>query len=343
MQISEEVVKRPPEEAQRVGPQKTENTSVRAFIYDASGFEEIETADPAVPEGKYLWVHVDGLNDAALIKDLAGHFNLHPLVVEDMLNPTQRPNLEDYGDYLFFIVKSVHSLTGKHYTDQISFAIGPDFVFSVQEKPGEPFSTVYERLKSKRGLTRQMGPDFLGHAIFDTAIDNSILVLHRVQEKIDALEDAMINHPSSKLLHNMHQLRRSLLALPRTIRTLADMASTCEHSESPLISRNIRPYFRDLRDHINSILDITEIFRGILSGMLDLYLSSMNNRMNEVMKTLTMISTIFIPLSFLAGVYGMNFKYMPELIWDWGYPIFWGAAAIIVVAMIAFFKKKKWI
>lgn len=320
-------------------------TSVRVFLYDAENFDEVDATaiGMPVPAGKNLWIHVDGLRDAKRLKEIGEALHLHPLVIEDIQNPAQRPNLEDYGDYLFFIVKSVRSLTKKHGTDQLSFAFGHNYLLSVQEKPGEPFASACERLRNKRGPARRMGPDFLAHALFDVVIDHSTVVLHETQEKIDALEDAMINKPNGKLLHQMHQMRRSLLMLPRTLRTLSDMASTCVHTESPLISRAIRPYFRDLRDHINSTVDIIEVMRGILSGMLDLYLSSINNRMNEVMKTLTMISTIFIPLSFLAGVYGMNFQYMPELLWKWGYPIFWGIAAAIVGIMVYVFKRKKWI
>ena len=339
-----------PDEAEMVGIKKTDATAVRAFLYNADTFQEIEALDLSFPgrEGKLLWLHIDGLNDASLIKNIGQRFGLHPLVVEDILNATQRPKLEDYGTYLFFViktfvVKAIEGVNGKNHTEQISFVVGRDFVLSVQEIPGDPFTTVYERLKNARGPVRLMGPDFLGYSLFDTAIDDSLVILHKVQEKIDALEDVMVNRPSAKLLHAVHQLRRNMLTLPRTLRALTDITSTCEHAEFPLISPSTKPYFRDLHDHINSIQDMTEVFRAALSGMLDLYLSSVNNRMNEVMKTLTMISTIFIPLSFLAGVYGMNFKYMPELFWEWGYLVFWVLAAIIMSGMIYMFKKKKWI
>ena len=322
------------------------DTVVRAFLYDTDTFEEIAALDASRSRGggKLLWVHVEGRKNADLIKRLAQSFDLHPLVVEDMLNSNQRPNLENYGTYLFFVIQAmIESPDKKRFSEQISFAMGQDFVLSIQEFPGEPFTSVYERLKNARGVLRQHGPDFLGHALFDAAIDDSIDTLQKVMEKIDALEDLMVNKPSSKLLHTVHQLRRRLLMLPRTFHALIEITSVCEHADLPLISSSSKPYFRDLHEHLNSLLDTTEMYRSILSGMLDLYLSSMNNRMNEVMKTLTMISTIFIPLSFLAGVYGMNFKYMPELDWEWSYIIFWGMTAGIVFGMLRLFKKKRWL
>lgn len=342
-----EPIKRLPNEAQMPGTQKTGETSVRAFLYDTGSFEELAIFDldtlSLETEGRMIWVHIDGLNDTERIKNIGRHFGLHPLVLEDILTTTQRPNFEDYGDYLFFIIKAIGIAGGRQYTEQISFAVGRNFVLSIQEIPGEPFMTVYEHLKNGRGPLRQSGADFLGYALFDTTIDNSITALHKVREKIDAIEDVMVDRPNPKLLHSIHQLRRGMLILPRTLRALADIASTCEHADLPLIATTTRPYFHDLHDHLNSVLDMTEVFRGILSGILDLYLSSMNNRMNEVMKTLTMISTIFIPLSFLAGVYGMNFRHMPELDWKWSYLAFWGLTVAIVGCMFALFKKKKWL
>ena len=340
-----------------IGERKADETRITMLSYDAERVEEQAAAaldrcvPPQDPTG-VTWINVDGLHEVEALGAIGERFGLHPLVVEDILNTAQRPKMEEYGDYLFVVLKSLyHSASGQSAglrdgepeVEQISLVLGPNYVLSFQERAGDEFDPVRERIHADKGRVRTAGADYLIYALIDLIVDRYFVVLERFGDRIEALEEELISDPTPDTAHAIHHLKREMALLRKSTWPLRELIGALERSESPLIQASTKVYLRDVYDHTIQGIDAVETFRDILSGMLDIYLSSVSNRMNEVMKVLTVISTLFIPLTFIAGVYGMNFRYMPELTWEWGYPLVWIVMAIIAALMLAYFRRKRWL
>ncbi len=301
---------------------------------------------PVIPAGDTVsWINVNGLGNTEDLEALGSCLHLHPLVLEDILNTDQRPKLDDYGDYLFIVLKMLQVPQGQTdiTVEQISLIVGANYVLSFQENDHDDFDIIRERLKAGKGRIRKSGADYLVYALIDLIVDHYFVLLEDQGEVIEDLESKLIANPTPDTLGQIHRLKREMIMLRKSVWPLREVISRLERSESPLIKEPTVLYFKDVYDHIIQIIDNIETFRDILSGMLDIYLSSVSNRLNEVMKVLTIIATIFIPLTFIAGLYGMNFKSMPELEWPHGYYLCLGLMAIVALSMLAFFWRKGWI
>jgi magnesium transporter len=332
------------------GERKVEQTRLRFIDYDQEQIAERELAGidecfPLRDTPTVSWINVDGLHETEMLRHCANHFGLHPLVVEDIVNTGQRPKLEDYHDYLYIVLKMLRydETAGEISSEQMSLVVGPNYVLSFQERVGDVFEPVRERLRHGKGRARKLGTDYLAYMLIDAVVDHYFLVLERVGEQIESLEEDLLEHPRQSLLQKVHTLKREMILLRRSVWPLREVLGALERAESRLIQKDTGIFLRDVYDHTIQVADAIESFRDILSGLQDLYLSSVSNRMNEVMKVLTVIATIFIPLGFLAGVYGMNFEWIPELGWKWSYPIFWLVILVIVVGMITIFRRKRWL
>jgi len=318
--------------------------------YDKETFTERELASLAecpLVHGRptVTWINVSGISHVENLEKLGECFKLHPLVLEDILNIDQRPKVEDYGDYLFIVLKKIDQdpKTGEITVDQISLILGPNYVISFQEGDGGGFAPIRERLAAAKGRLRQEGADYLIYALIDLIVDHYFVVLEAFGERLEFLEDEVVKQPGPQTLQEVHRFKNDMILLRKSMWPLREVVSRLERRESPLIKESTALYFKDVFDHTIVAIDTVETYRDILSGMLDIYLSSVSNRLNEVMKVLTVIATIFMPLTFLAGLYGMNFKFMPELEWRYGYftvLIFMVAVAIL---MLVYFRRRKWI
>jgi len=333
-----------------VGEQKTDTVVLAVSNYDAAHFEEkqaatIEDCLSYRDLPSTTWIHVCGLHRPDIIESLGQCYGIHHLFLEDILNTAQRPKTEDLEDGLFIVIKAF-TLTGNDdaaTAEQISFILGKNYVISLQEGNGDIFGPVRSRLRSAHGRIRSLGPDYLLYALMDTVVDHYFSVLEVLGERIEVLEDELLTDHAQETLPRMHRLRRELLFLKKMIWPLREVISAVQRSETGLIRQTTQFYIRDLYDHIIQVVDTLENYRELASGLLEIYLSSVSNRMNEVMKVLTIIATIFIPITFIAGVYGMNFEFMPELKWRWGYALVWGVMISVIAAMLGFFRKKKWL
>jgi magnesium transporter len=355
--VSRRLIKRtkalglPPGTAVHIGEQKAENTEITVIRYDEIHFEErqIESAaecPPIADQGTITWVNVDGLHQVEVLEQLGERFGLHPLVVEDILNTDQRPKLEDYGEYLFVVLKSLyHSQveSDEPEIEQISLVLGPNYVLSFQERAGDEFGPVRDRIRNNKGRMRRLGADYLAYSLIDLIVDTYFIVLERLGERMETLEEELVTDPTTETLQAIHQLKREMVFLRKSTWPLREVIGALERGESTLIQETTGVYLRDVYDHTIQVIDAVETYRDMLSGMLDIYLSSVSNRMNEVMKVLTIIATVFIPLTFVAGVYGMNFQHMPELAWPWAYPLLWAVMIVIAAAMVVYFRRKRWL
>jgi len=320
--------------------------------YTESTFQErqIETLDECIvfrESPSVTWINVDATHRVEIVQKLGDCFGIHPLIQEDILNTEQRPKLEDFGDYLYVVLKmlSVNGNGDGMLAEQVSLILGANFVISFQEegKEGDLFEVVRERLRSGKGKLRKMGADYLLYALLDAIVDGYFVILERLGERIEVLEEELLANPTQLTLQNIHTLKREMIFLRKSVWPLREVISGLQRGESQLISETTGPYLRDVYDHTIQVIDAVESFRDMLAGMLDIYLSSISNRLNEVMKVLTIIATIFIPLTFIVGVYGMNFKSMPELEWRWGYPAVWLVMFVMAGLMLVFFRRKRWL
>lgn len=307
---------------------------------------EITSVEAADVTGKetITWLNIDGLAPQ-VIEATGRQYGLHPLLLEDILNTGQRPKCDDYGEYLFLVVKMLKfsEKTAELQLEQVSLVLGSNYLISFQEDIGDVFDPVRQRLRSGKGRLRKMGPDYLAYTLMDTIVDQYFAVLEFLDERLEKLEEELMVKPTQHTLRRIHKLKREMLFIRRAVRPLREALNLLERTESSLIRESTRIFIRDLYDHTVRVVETIETFQEMLSGMLDIYLSSASNKMNEVMKVLTVISTIFIPLNFVAGVYGMNFKYMPELNWRSGYFVVLGVMAAVALWMIYYFRRKKWL
>ncbi|MGA1796130.1 MAG: magnesium/cobalt transporter CorA, partial [bacterium] len=264
---------------------------------------------------------------------------------EDILNTNQRPKFEDFEHFIYVVLKMLSYDTEKQeiIAEQVSIVIGQNFVLSFQEREGDVFNPVRERIRNAKGRIRKMGADYLAYALLDAVVDNYFLILEALGEEVEELEEALVVNPTPQVLQAIHHLKRETIFLRKAVWPLREVIDSLGRRESPLIGKGTTLFLRDVYDHTIQIIDTAETFRDLIAGMLDIYLSSISNRMNNVMKVLTIIATIFIPLTFIAGIYGMNFKYMPELDWRWSYPLVWVVMVLVAVYMVMYFKDKGWL
>lgn len=291
------------------------------------------------------WLNVDGVSNIELLKKLGDQFGLHPLVLEDILNTDQRPKIEDHGDYLFIVIKMLSSDGNGMTMEQVSLILGKNFVISFQEdgKPGDVFDPLRTRLRNGAGRIRRQGADFLAYSLLDAIVDNYFLILENVGTRTEVLEDELLLNPTPATVDKIQRLRREMVFLRKSVWPLREVVSFMQRAESPLIHSSTGIYLRDVYDHTIQVIDTIETLRDMISGMLDIYLSSISFRMNEIMKVLTIMSTVFIPLTFIVGVYGMNFEFLPELKWHWAYPALWVFMVGVVLVMLLLFRRKRWI
>jgi magnesium transporter len=339
-----------------IGDKKLEKTQIRVIDYDREKLDErkvesVEDCFPFKEKPTITWINIDGLHEVQVIEKIGQHFEIHPLILEDIANTGQRPKL-DVSDNSIFLSLKMLTMEGEASSikrEQFSFVVGTDYVISFQERIGDVFEPVRERIRKQVPRTRFMSSDYLAYALLDAVVDGYFSVLETLSERIEAIEERLLDDPGPESLESIHQLRRELVLMRKAVWPLREVIGGLERMDSKFVHSSTRIYLRDLYEHTVQVVDTVETFRDMVSGLLDIYLSSVSNRMNEVMKVLTIIATIFIPLGFLAGVYGMNFNTsvsalnMPELGWRYGYVLFWTLTFLIGGGLFLYFKRKKWL
>jgi magnesium transporter len=291
------------------------------------------------------WINITGIHDMETIRALGEEFKLHPLLLEDVVNTEQRPKIDDFEDYLFIVMKMIYSARYEHSVahEQISLILMPKMVLTLQEFEEDFFEPLRERIRRGKGRIRSGGTDYLTYALIDITVDNYFHLLEETGEQIEILQEKILSEPTPLILAEVQDLKREMIYLRKSVWPLREIVNSLIREEFRLVRKDVNLYFRDVYDHTIQIIDNIETYRDMLSSMMDIYLSSVSNKMNEIMKVLTTIATIFIPMTFLAGLYGMNFKYMPELEIKWAYPAFWVVIIIIFIMMVVWFKRKKWL
>jgi magnesium transporter len=338
-----------------VGEQKTDKMLITLIEYDEIAYEmrEMEAMRECLPykdKPSVTWLNIEGLHEVSAIEEISTCYGLHPLTMEDILNTEQRPKVELFEKYIFFVIKmiSYDSQTKKLIMEQVSLILCGNTVITFQERGGDVFDPVRNRLKNNKGLIRKSGADFLAYALLDAVVDEYFGILEKIGDDIEQAEELLLVKPATDTLQQIHTLKREVISLRKSVWPLREIISRLEHDATEMISANTRLYLRDLYDHTIQVIDGVETFRDLISGMLDIYLSSVSNKMNEVMKVLAVFASIFIPLTFIAGLYGMNFNTgtspfnMPELNWYFGYPFALGLMLATAAALLLYFRRKKW-
>ncbi|HUW68486.1 MAG TPA: magnesium/cobalt transporter CorA [Candidatus Nanoarchaeia archaeon] len=340
----------PPGTLVHVGEKKIEKTKITIIDYDAEHLEEkvAKTVDECFSfkdKPTVTWINIDGIHEIEIIEKIGNHFDLHPLILEDIVHTEQRPKMEDFEHYIYVVLRllTFDEIENEINAEQISIILGSNFIISFQEMEGDVFDHVRDRIRNSKGRIRKMGADYLAYALLDAIVDNYFVILEKLGEKIESIEEELVTNPRPETLQTIHELKREMIFLRKSVWPLREVVNSMERGESSLIQDSTTIYLRDVYDHTIQVIDTIETFRDMLSGMLDIYLSSVSNKMNEVMKVLTIIATIFIPLTFIAGNYGMNFEYMPELGWRWSYPMYWMVVLTVAAFMVIYFKRKKWL
>jgi magnesium transporter len=329
---------------------KEKNTRVRILDYDEKNFKESEAETinecfPLKDTSTVSWIDIDNINQTEIIKQMDECFELHPLIIEDIKNLDQRPKIEDFEEYLYIIFKVLkYNKNNELEIEQISTILGKNFVITFQAgKEGDVFEPVREKIRNKKGKIRRMKTDYLVYRLIDSATDNYFKILERLRDKVEILEEELVSDPNRETIKSLYKLKKDIIMVRNAVWPLREVVNNLEREESPLIKKSTKVYLRDLYHTVIQLIDNVELTRENISGMLDIYLSSVSNKTNEVMKVLTIIATIFMPLTFFAGVYGMNFKFFPEIYWRYGYGFFWAIVITTIVIMLIYFKKRKWI
>ncbi len=339
------------------GEQKQQNIKITSYDYDAKTFLEkeitnVEDLKRYKENGHVSWINICGLHDIDTLARIGEIFEIHPLILEDILNVNHLPKLEDYDNYLFLISKmiDIDPKDKELKIEQVSFVLSKDnCLITFQEVEGDVFNVIRDRIRSDKGRIRKLGADYLMYRLLDTIVDNYFYVLQDMDDVIENIEDDLIYNPGKPTIETIHDMRKKIIKLRRAVTPLRDIIFSIERERYPYIAKSTYIFLRDLYDHIRQNIETMENYREILNGMLEIYLSSSGQKLNEVVKVLTIISTIFIPLTFLAGIYGMNFNTsvskwnMPELMWQYGYPVVLIVMLGIAASMILFFKKKNWL
>lgn len=324
-------------------------TRITVMEYDGDTIKEREVGDPSellpLDPNKTTWINVDAVHDEALLARFGELFTLHPLLLEDILNTEQRPKCEFMEEHVYVFLKMFDFSPDSQriLTEQVSIVLGRNYLISFQEEVGNEFDPIRERLRSNSTKLRKGGADALAYSLVDTIVDRYFLVLEKIGQCLGDMEETVTLHPDPEMLGQIHHIRRELIFLRKHVWPAREVVGNLQRADTDLIDAQTQTYLRDVYDHTVQVMDTLETYRDLLGGIQDLYLSILSNRMNEIMKVLTVISTIFIPLTFIVGVYGMNFKYMPELDWHLGYPLIWMIMLAIALGLLKYFKHKKWI
>jgi magnesium transporter len=331
-----------------IGEHRADTVAITLFTYSGSQCDERVVMDPndlRLPVDETVtWINVSGVHKVDVLEAIGKQFGLHPLLLEDIANTDQRPKLDDYETCLFLVVKMLTGTDrGDTLVEQISFVIGRNYVLSFQENGTDVFRPVRDRLRSGKGRLRQHGSDYLLYALVDAVVDEYFAVLEMLGEKIEALQERVVANPNPDTLKDIHALKRQLLFVRRAVWPLREALNSLSRAEHPFLREPIKVFFRDVHDHVIQIVDTIETLREMVSACLDIYLSSVSYRLNAVMRVLTVITTIFMPLSFIASIYGMNFEHMPELKWEWGYPLILGVMGLVAGGMLIGFRQRKWL
>jgi len=339
----------PPGSIVYLGEKKVDKVTIKVTEYDQADAETYEInspeeIDPFTDTPQVTWISICGLHETDFIKQVGEKFKIHPLVLEDILNTDTRPKVEITEDYLFIVMKllTFNPELKILETEQVSFILGRSFLLSFSEKTDDIFNPIKGRITSQLGKIRKRGIDYLLYALMDIVVDHYFLALEKVEERIEILDDEVINRTEKSHIESIYNLRNLLLLIRRSVYPLREIVNQLIKDDSDLVDESIEPYLRDLYDHTIHITESIEQQREVTNGLMEIYLSMMSNKMNEVMKVLTVIATIFIPLTFIVGIYGMNFPNMPEMNWPWAYFAVWGVMIAVVGAMIFFFRKKNW-
>lgn len=338
----------PPGALVHVGERRTAKVEITVYEYGEGRFEEFVADKPedivsARSESAVRWVQVDGIHDVDVLAQIGKLFALHPLTVEDILNTDQRPKIEDFDDYMYIVAKMLCRSDNKLSTEQLSLIVRPSLVISFHETRSDLFLPLVNRLRAGKGRIRQMGADYLAYALLDAVVDNYFILLEEMGETIEWLEEQIAAVPEKTTIISMHEVRSELVQLRRAVWPLRDVLNVLALGDTPFVSGSTKIYFKDVHDHVVNAADTIEIFRETMTEMLTIYLTTVSNRLNEVMKVLTIITTIFMPLTLIAGIYGMNFEHMPELHWQWGYPFVLLLMLSIAISMLVYFRKKRWL
>ena len=305
-------------------------------IEDAFSFKDTETVS---------WININGLSQTHTIEAIGNYYNLHPLVLEDIANVQQRPKVDEYEHYFFIVLKMLYFDKDQNLNiEHLSLILGDNYVLSFQEADGDVFDDVRNRIRAAKGRIRQMGADYLVYALMDAVVDNYFNLIEAMGEKIEELEDDLFEEkPNDDITFDIQELKREILRIRRAVFPLREVVNRIEKSEHRLLTAKTQFYIRDLYDHIIQVSETIDINREMIWGLMDMYMTTISNKMNEVMKVLTIIATIFIPLTFLAGMYGMNFEYIPELKYKYGYFVLWGIMLLIFFGLLYYFRRKKWL
>lgn len=329
------------------GEEQTDKVKITLIEYNETEFLEKEFYDLSeclqlVDRNLVKWINVDGVHQPELIEAIGKRFNIHPLTLEDIVNTSQRAKFEDYENYVVSIMKMI-DYADELRSEQLTVVLMEGMVISFQEVNGDAFDLIRNRLRQGKGRVRKMGADYLSYALIDAVVDYYFNALEKIGDKIELLEEEVILDPDKSTMRQLHHMKQEMIFVRKAVWPVRELISNMERCESELIKKETEIYLRDVHDHAVRVIDTIEAYRDLLSGMMDIYLSSVSNRMNEVMKILTIITTIFVPVTFIAGIYGMNFDYMPELHSKWGYIAVWIVMLAIILSLVVYFKRKKWL
>ncbi|MCW8925606.1 MAG: magnesium/cobalt transporter CorA [Xanthomonadales bacterium] len=331
------------------GEQKVEQSRLSFLDYNADGLREKNMADiseclPLKDMPTVSWINLDGLHDIATLESLGKRFGLHALVLEDIASVSQRAKIEEFDDHIYVVMHMLFfdETKDRVFSEQLSLVVGENFVLSFQERIGDVFEPVRERLRAGKGRIRSRGPDYLAYALIDAVVDNYYAVLEKIGDRVETLDATIMEKPTEDTLHQIHVLKREMLVVRRSVWPVREVVSSLYRSDHALVSEETKVFLRDVYDHAVQVLDTVETLRDLTAGLTDLYLSAVGHRQNEVMKVLTIMASIFIPLTFLAGIYGMNFENMPELSIAWAYPALLGFMAVMAGLMAWYFRRRGW-
>ncbi len=333
-----------------VGRKEQVETLLEVIDYNAETYERFTSKTPEdafkfEEEDRTTWINIDGLSNTAEIEKIGKYYDLHPLIIEDIVNTNQRPKIDEYSDYFFIVAKMLYYREdGRLENEHISMVLGKNYVLTFQEAGGDVFEGVRERLSKAKGRIRSRGADYLVFALLDAIVDNYFVVVEEMSDKIEAMEERLFDpQPNDDITLEIQELKRTMLRLRRAVNPLREVVSRLEKMDHELVQEQTINYFKDLYDHMLQVSENIEIYREMTWGLMDMYMTSISNKMNEVMKVLTIMASIFIPLTFLAGIYGMNFDYMPELQYRFSYPILLIIMSVLIIGMLIYFRRKRWL
>ncbi|MCX5753909.1 MAG: magnesium/cobalt transporter CorA [Candidatus Krumholzibacteria bacterium] len=333
-----------------IGEKKVEDVRITVMDFDGEGFREkiVESVDECFAyrdKPTTTWINVDGVHDVRVVEKLGACYGIHPIVLEDVVNTVQRPKMLDFGDYIFLSLKMLYfeGSRDRVKVEQVSLILGLNFVISFQEDVGDVFDPVRDRIRKGTGKLRRAGADFLAYSLIDSIVDGYFTVFEWLGERIEEIQERLIVDPTAENLQTIHHLKSEMIELRKAVWPLREVIANLERVESPLVRKDTLIFLRNVYGHTIEIIETIESFRDLMAGMIDIYLSSLSMKLNEVMKVLTIIATIFIPLTFVVGIYGMNFDYMPECRWHFGYPMVMLVVLTVGVSMLVYFRKKKWL